>query len=158
MSFTVRAGETLAMVGESGSGKSLTGLAIMGVLPPSAYVSQGSAWLQGHNLLRLDNAAFRRVRGGVMSMIFPDPLSSLNPVHRIGAQIAEAMRAHFEVPHYEAKEEVEALLAGSECPIPSARLRLSAWLLGRHAATCDDCDGDRQRSAATDRRWNLPPR
>jgi peptide/nickel transport system permease protein len=123
VSFTVRAGETLAMVGESGSGKSLTGLAIMGVLPPSAHVSQGSAWLQGHNLLRLDNAAFRRVRGGVMSMIFPDPLSSLNPVHRIGAQIAEVMRAHFDVPHYEAKEEVEALLGRVGMPDPDRQAR-----------------------------------
>jgi peptide/nickel transport system permease protein len=123
VSFTVRAGETLAMVGESGSGKSLTGLAIMGVLPPSAHVSQGSAWLQGHNLLRLDNAAFRRVRGGVMSMIFPDPLSSLNPVHRTGAQIAEVMRAHFDVPHYEAKEEVEALLGRVGMPDPDRQAR-----------------------------------
>jgi peptide/nickel transport system permease protein len=110
VSFSVRAGETVALVGERGSGKSLTGLAIMGLLPDGAHVSLGSAWLQGHNLLRLDEAAFRRVRGGVASMIFQDPQASLNPLRRIGAQIAEAMHAHFHVADYEAKEEVETLL------------------------------------------------
>ncbi|HME22953.1 MAG TPA: dipeptide/oligopeptide/nickel ABC transporter permease/ATP-binding protein [Acetobacteraceae bacterium] len=123
VSFTVRAGETLAIVGESGSGKTLTGLAIMGLLPPAAFVGQGSAWLQGHNLLRLDDAGFRRVRGGVLSMIFQDPLSSLNPVHRIGTQIAEAMHAHFEVAHFEAKEEVAALLDRVGMPDPERRAR-----------------------------------
>src|SRR5271166_3319860 len=123
VSFIVRAGETLAIVGESGSGKTLTGLAIMGLLPPAAFVGQGSAWLQGHNLLRLDDAGFRRVRGGVLSMIFQDPLSSLNPVHRIGTQIAEAMHAHFEVAHYEAKEEVAALLDRVGMPDPERRAR-----------------------------------
>ena len=110
VSFAVRAGETVAIVGESGSGKSLTGLALLGLLPPAARVSQGSAWLQGHDLLRLTDARFRGVRGGVLSMIFQDPLSSLNPVHRIGAQIAEAMHAHFALSSQEAKEETVALL------------------------------------------------
>jgi peptide/nickel transport system permease protein len=123
VSFTVRAGETLAIVGESGSGKSLTGLAIMGLLPRTAHASHGSAWLQGHNLLRLDDQGFRRVRGGVLSMIFQDPLSSLNPVHRIGRQIAEAMHAHFDVADYEAKEEVEALLGRVGMPDPKRRAR-----------------------------------
>jgi peptide/nickel transport system permease protein len=123
VSFTVQAGETLAIVGESGSGKSLTGLALIGLLPPAAYVSRGSAWLQGHNLLRLSDTAFRRVRGGVLTMIFQDPLSSLNPVHRIGTQIAEAMHAHFEVAHYEAKEEVETLLGRVGMSDPERRAR-----------------------------------
>jgi peptide/nickel transport system permease protein len=123
VSFTVRAGETLAIVGESGSGKTLIGLALMGLLPPAAHVCRGSAWLQGHNLLRLTDAAYRRVRGGVLSMIFQDPLSSLNPVHRIGAQIAEAMHAHFDVAHYEAKEEVETLLGRVGMPDPKRRAR-----------------------------------
>jgi peptide/nickel transport system permease protein len=123
VSFSVRAGETVAIVGESGSGKTLTGLALIGLLPSAAYVGQGSAWLQGHNLLRLDETAFRRVRGGVLSMIFQDPLSSLNPVHRIGAQITEAMRAHFEVPHYEAKEEAATLLGRVGMPDAERRMR-----------------------------------
>ncbi|MEJ0016690.1 MAG: dipeptide/oligopeptide/nickel ABC transporter permease/ATP-binding protein [Acetobacteraceae bacterium] len=123
VSFTVRAGETLALVGESGSGKSLTGLALVGLLPQAAHVRQGSAWLQGHNLLRLDEEGYRRVRGGVLSMIFQDPLSSLNPVHRIGDQIAEAMHAHFEMPAYEAKEEVATLLGRVGMPDPERRAR-----------------------------------
>ena len=117
-SFSVRAGETVAVVGERGSGKSLTALALMGLLPDGARVIRGSAWLQGHNLLRLDDAAFRRVRGGVLSMIFQDPRSSLNPVHRIGAQIAEAMHAHFDVADYEAREEAKALLTHVGIPDP----------------------------------------
>lgn len=123
VSFAVQAGETLAIVGESGSGKSLTGLALVGLLPTAARVREGSAWLQGHNLLRLDDAGFRRVRGGVLAMIFQDPLSSLNPVHRIGAQIAEAMHAHFEVARQEAREEVAALLGRVGMPDPERRAR-----------------------------------
>lgn len=123
VSFTVYAGETLAIVGESGAGKSLTGLAIMGLLPEAARVCQGHAWLQGHDLLRLDNGAFRRVRGGVLSMTFQDALSSLNPVHRIGAQIAETMNAHFDVTDYEAKEEVAALLGRVGVPDPKRCMR-----------------------------------
>jgi peptide/nickel transport system permease protein len=123
VSFAVRAGETVAIVGESGSGKSLTGLALLGLLPPAAHVSQGSAWLQGHDLLRLTDARFRGVRGGVLSMIFQDPLSSLNPVHRIGAQIAEAMHAHFALSSQEAQEETIALLDRVGMPDSNRRAR-----------------------------------
>jgi peptide/nickel transport system permease protein len=94
VSLSVSAGETLAIVGESGSGKSLTGLAVLGLLPPAARVQSGAAWLEGRDVLRLDEPALRRLRGGAMAMIFQDPLSSLNPVHRVGAQVAEALNAH----------------------------------------------------------------
>lgn len=94
VSFDAKGGETLAIVGESGSGKSLTGLAIMGLLPPVARVAAGAAWLDGQEVLRLDESRLRRLRGGPMAMIFQDPLSSLNPVHRIGSQIKEAVLAH----------------------------------------------------------------
>ena len=125
VSFSLRAGETLAIVGESGSGKSLTALALLGLLPPAARVTKGSAWLQGHDLLRLTDERFRRVRGGVLTMIFQDPQSSLNPVHRIGAQITEAMRAHFSVSREEAKEEVEELL--SRVGFPDAERHARAY-------------------------------
>jgi peptide/nickel transport system permease protein len=94
VSLTVAAGQSLAIVGESGSGKTLTGLAVMGLLPPAARVVHGAAYLQGRDLLRLSEGDLRRVRGNAVAMVFQDPLSSLNPVHRVGAQIAEAMRAH----------------------------------------------------------------
>jgi peptide/nickel transport system permease protein len=94
VSLEARPSETVAIVGESGSGKSLTGLAIMGLLPRAAHVVSGSAWVHGADTLRLAEPVLRRLRGGQMAMIFQDPLSSLNPVHRIGAQIAEAIHAH----------------------------------------------------------------
>jgi peptide/nickel transport system permease protein len=111
VSFAVNAGETVAIVEAGDAGRSLIGPALIGLLPEGARISEGSAWLQGHNLLRLDDRAFRRVRGGVLSMVSGDARFSLNPVHRIGTQIAEAMHAHYEVAHYEAKEEVETLLS-----------------------------------------------
>jgi peptide/nickel transport system permease protein len=111
VSFSVRAGETLAIAGESGSGKSLIGLAMLGFLPPSAHVSHGSIWLQGRNLLRVDEVAMGRLLGGPMAMIFQDSLCSLNPVQRIGTQITETLRAHWEMSRDEAWEEAVALLA-----------------------------------------------
>ena len=98
LSLTIDAGETLAIVGESGSGKSLSGLAAMGLLPPAARIASGAVWLDGRELLRADEATLRSLRGGAMAMIFQDPLSSLNPVHRIGAQIAEGIAAHAHTP------------------------------------------------------------
>ncbi len=117
------AGETLAIVGESGSGKTLSGLALLGLVPQAAYVNQGVAWFQGHNLVRGDDIAVQQVRGGAMAMIFQDPLSSLNPVHRIGAQITEAMRAHFHVSRQEGKDETVALLQRVGMPDPERRAR-----------------------------------
>ncbi len=94
VSLSVDARETLAIVGESGSGKSLTGLAMMGLLPNAVRAAAGSVWLDGRELLRLDEASLRRLRGKGVAMIFQDPLSSLNPVQSVGAQIVEALRAH----------------------------------------------------------------
>jgi oligopeptide/dipeptide ABC transporter ATP-binding protein len=89
----VAPGEMLAVVGESGSGKSVSFLAAMGLLPATAKVT-GSVLLDGRQLVGASAKEMRSVRGRLLSMIFQDPLSALNPVHRIGAQIAEMLRAH----------------------------------------------------------------
>ena len=94
VSFALRAGETLAVVGESGSGKSVTATAVMGLLPPVARVAAGAAWLEDRDLLALGEPELRRLRGGRMAMVFQDPMSSLNPVLRVGEQLREAIRAH----------------------------------------------------------------
>lgn len=89
----VHAGEMMGVVGESGSGKSVTFLAAMGLLPHRAKVT-GSVMLNGQEMIGASNKALRNMRGGLMSMIFQDPLSALNPVHRIGDQIIEMLKAH----------------------------------------------------------------
>lgn len=89
----VRAGEMIAVVGESGSGKSVSFLAAMGLLPKTATVT-GSVMLDGRQLVGASAKELRAVRGQLMSMIFQDPLSALNPVHKIGVQIAEMLQAH----------------------------------------------------------------
>ena len=87
-------GEVVAIVGESGSGKSVTGMTLMGLTRgPNARI-QGSAKLDGKELVTASDAELRRVRGGEIAMIFQDPMSSLNPVHRVGWQIVEQIRTH----------------------------------------------------------------
>ncbi|MGE0811202.1 MAG: dipeptide ABC transporter ATP-binding protein [Immundisolibacter sp.] len=94
VSLAVPAGQTLVLLGESGSGKSLTALSILRLLPPGARQSGGEVWLDGVNLSALLEAAMRGVRGRRIGMIFQEPMTSLNPVMRIGAQIAEVIRRH----------------------------------------------------------------
>ena len=118
----MRAGETLAIVGESGSGKSLTATAVMGLLPPGAGAVSGSAWLGERDLLRLSEPDLRRLRGGAMAMVFQDPMSSLNPVHRVGDQVAEAIRAHRDVTPADARAEALALFRRVGIADPEGRL------------------------------------
>jgi oligopeptide/dipeptide ABC transporter ATP-binding protein len=95
VSYDVGAGETLGVVGESGSGKSVTTLSILRLIPvPPGRIVRGKALYKGRDLLRLEPGELRKVRGGEVAMIFQDPMTSLNPVHRVGDQIAEAIRAH----------------------------------------------------------------
>ena len=91
VSFDLSRGETLCIVGESGSGKSVTSKAIMGILSANAIVEKGSIMFEGENLLEVSEEEFHRIRGKKIGMIFQDPLSSLNPIVRIGKQITEAM-------------------------------------------------------------------
>ena len=93
VSFTLAAGETLALVGESGSGKSLTALSILQLLPSGATVS-GRVELDGKSMLDATPATLARARGGTAGMVFQEPMTSLNPLHRIGRQVAEARSLH----------------------------------------------------------------
>jgi oligopeptide/dipeptide ABC transporter ATP-binding protein len=92
--LSVRAGETLAVVGESGSGKSFTALSIAGLLPASAAITAGQVLLDGEDLVPLRESQRRAFRGAKIGMVYQDPMSSLNPVMRIGKQVTEALKAH----------------------------------------------------------------
>ena len=97
VSFQIKAGEVLGLVGESGSGKSVTALAILRLLPPQARL-HGSIQFRGEDLLALPEAEMRHIRGAGISMIFQEPMTALNPVMRVGDQIAEAVLAHAGCP------------------------------------------------------------
>jgi peptide/nickel transport system ATP-binding protein len=125
VSLSVERGQTLGVVGESGSGKSVTALTVMGLtrLPNSEV--EGRVLLDGTDLLTLPADELRRVRGKRVAMIFQDPLSSLHPLYRIGAQIVEAIQAHEDVSEKAARE--RALQALVEVGIPSAAERLDSY-------------------------------
>ena len=112
ISFDVEPGETLCLAGESGSGKSVTSLSIMGLLPKASLrVASGSIILGDQDLTRLSNSQMRHVRGGEIAMIFQEPMTSLNPVMSIGAQLSEAIREHQQVANAEtiARQMLEAV-------------------------------------------------
>jgi len=94
VSFSVERGETLAVVGESGSGKTVTALAVMGLVEQPGAITDGDVRLAGRPLVGLPERDYRHVRGRQLAMVFQDPMSSLNPVQRVGAQVAEAMLVH----------------------------------------------------------------
>src|SRR6185312_42129 len=122
VSFQVRRGETLAIVGESGCGKSVTALSIMRLVPePPGRIVGGKVMLEGRDLLGLDETAMRRIRGNRMSMIFQEPMTSLNPVMRIGDQIAEAVRLHRSLTRPQAWEQAVEMLRLVRVPEPARR-------------------------------------
>jgi len=124
MSFALRRGETLAIVGESGCGKSMTALSLMRLVPePPGKIVGGSVKLDGRELLRLDEAAMRAVRGNDISMIFQEPMTSLNPVLTIGSQISEAVRLHQDLSKSAAMDKAVDMLRLVKIPEPAQRAR-----------------------------------
>lgn len=121
VTFDVTAGERVGIVGESGCGKTVTGLALMGLLPTERTRVQGQIMLDGRNINGLPAREMRGVRGPQLAMIFQEPMSALDPVFTIGAQISEAIRAHFPVTAREAKATAIDALARVGIPLPSRR-------------------------------------
>jgi ABC-type glutathione transport system ATPase component len=123
LSFAIRPGETVALVGESGSGKSVTCLAIMGLLPqPEARVTGGRALFAGRDLLSLSDKALRAIRGNRIGMVFQEPMTSLNPVIRIGLQLTEALGAHRGLGRRAARQRAAEMLALVGIDAPERRL------------------------------------
>ena len=123
VSFEVCEGEILAIVGESGSGKSVTSLSVMGLLAEPGHVAGGEMTFDGKDLVHLSEKEYREMRGNDMAMIFQEPMTSLNPVYRIGDQIVEAIRTHEKVSKKEALTRAIDLLRKVGIPSPEARVR-----------------------------------
>ncbi|MFP4560007.1 MAG: ABC transporter ATP-binding protein [Thiohalorhabdus sp.] len=123
VSLELKAGETLCVVGESGCGKSMTALACMGLLPEVARVRSGHIRFQGRDLAGADARTWRRLRGDAMAMIFQEPMTSLNPVFRVGRQVAEPLRVHRGLGKREALRRAGDLLERVGIPDPGERLR-----------------------------------
>jgi oligopeptide/dipeptide ABC transporter ATP-binding protein len=126
VSFDVRPGEVLAIVGESGSGKSVTAQTMIGLTRSKNSRIEGSVKLEGEELLDADDATMRRLRGEKIGMVFQDPMTSFNPVYRLGAQIVEAIRAHQEdVGKEQARQRVVELF--EQVGIPDAERRIDSY-------------------------------
>ncbi|HYZ32641.1 MAG TPA: ABC transporter ATP-binding protein, partial [Crenalkalicoccus sp.] len=125
VSFAVHRGQVLGLVGESGSGKSVTGFSLMGLVDAPGRVVAGRALFRGSNLLALPEREMRALRGDRMAMIFQDPMLTLNPVLRIGTQMAETLRAHGRVSRAEARARARDALG--QVGIAAAEERLDAY-------------------------------
>ena len=123
LSFDLAPGETLSLVGESGCGKSMTALAIMGLIPsPPGRVAGGSISLAGENLLQASDTRLRAVRGNDISMVFQEPMTSLNPVFTVGEQISETLRRHQGLNRRQAKALSVEMLDAVQIPLPARRI------------------------------------
>jgi len=123
VSFDVFPGRTLGIVGESGCGKSVTALSIMRLIPsPPGFIEAGEALFDGNDLFRLSEPEMRSIRGNEISMIFQEPMTSLNPVYTVGSQIVEAIRLHQKVSRRAAKARAIELLDLVGIPAPADRI------------------------------------
>lgn len=121
--FELRAGETLCVVGESGCGKSMTALALLRLIPtPPGKIVNGRVLFAGEDLMKADEARMRAVRGNQISMIFQEPMSSLNPVYTVGDQISEALLLHRNMSRSQAREQSIDLLRSVGIPAPETRV------------------------------------
>lgn len=125
VSFDIAPGEVLGVVGESGAGKSLTGAAVIGLIEPPGRIMSGEVRLSGRRIDGLSAEEMRKVRGRHIGMVFQDPLTSLNPLYRIGEQIVETIRAHADVSESEARQRAIALL--QEAGIQGASARIDSY-------------------------------
>ncbi len=123
VSFDIHAGEVLGIVGESGSGKSVTAMSVLGLIPvPPGRIETGEIFWKGQDLLQLSDKELRRIRGGEISMIFQDPMSSLNPVYTIGNQIEEMIRTHQDMTRAQARNKSIDMLGLVGIPNPADRV------------------------------------
>ena len=123
MSYDVKEGETLAVVGESGCGKSVTALSVMGLIPwPPGKITGGEVLYQGRNLLEMGEEQLRRIRGKEISMVFQEPMTSLNPVLSIGRQLTETVESHMKLSAKQALGRAAEVLAQVGIPDPERRL------------------------------------
>jgi len=123
VSFEIHAGETLGLVGESGSGKSVTALSIMRLVQPPGRIAAGRILFKDRDLMALDEPSMRAVRGADISLIFQEPMTALNPVFRVGDQIAEALLVHGRASRRGAREKAIELLRAVRIPDPEARVK-----------------------------------
>jgi len=122
VSFDIMPGQTVALVGESGSGKSVTALSVLKLLPTVATYPSGRIWFKGQDLLAASDQQIRAVRGNAISMIFQEPMSSLNPLHTVGRQVSEALILHRGLSRSAARLRAIELLAEVGIPDPQSRL------------------------------------
>lgn len=122
LSFDIKKAEVFGLVGESGSGKSLTALSILRILPPNSF-AEGEIFFNKKNLLSLNEAEMRQIRGRDISIIFQEPMTSLNPVLAIGRQISEALLAHFDISPKDAMNATIELLRSVKIPSPELRIK-----------------------------------
>ena len=125
VSFDIAAGEVLGVVGESGAGKSMTGTAVIGLLEPPGRIAGGQVLLKGERIDNLAPEAMRRLRGRRIGMVFQDPLTSLNPLYRVGDQIVETIRTHAAISESEARKRAVGLL--TEVGIQGAERRIDGY-------------------------------
>ena len=125
VSFEIKAGEVLGVVGESGAGKSLTGAAIIGLLEPPGRISEGEVRLAGKRIDNLSQEQIRQIRGREIGMVFQDPLTSLNPLFRIGEQLTETLQTHADLDEKSARKQAIDWLA--EVGIPSPEVRIDQY-------------------------------